>query len=325
MDVSSTRDFRQSWGYRATIYSTVLSASGYLAFSLWGGWHEVVQALLRVGVLGLSFALLMSLINYALRFLRWQTYLQALGHPLPTWRISLRIYIAGFALSTTPGKVGEAIRSALLKEYGMPYSRSLAALLSERLSDLVAITLMVTLGLAMYHQARTLALVGTLAIVPVLLLLSRHRFIQRVSDRIVDYPGKIMGLLRHLLSMFLDARQCHTPGLLIRSTLLSLTAWGAEALAFHVLLHWIGADLPLTSSVFIYSASTLAGALSFMPGGLGGTEAVMVALLLGNGLSHADAVAITLIIRFTTLWFAVALGAVALGQRQHRPDNKAKG
>lgn len=56
----------------------------------------------------------------------------------------------------------------------------------------------------------------------------------------------------------------------------------------------------------------LAGALSFMPGGIGGAEGVMVALLMTQAPA-ADAVAATVLIRLTTLWFAVAIGALALG------------
>jgi uncharacterized protein (TIRG00374 family) len=56
----------------------------------------------------------------------------------------------------------------------------------------------------------------------------------------------------------------------------------------------------------------LAGAISFMPGGLGGAEAVMVALLMWKGMAGADAVAATVLIRLATLWFAVAIGALML-------------
>ncbi len=54
-------------------------------------------------------------------------------------------------------------------------------------------------------------------------------------------------------------------------------------------------------------------ALSFMPGGLGGAEAVMVALLMWKGVPSADAIAATVLIRLTTLWFAVGIGAVCMG------------
>lgn len=56
----------------------------------------------------------------------------------------------------------------------------------------------------------------------------------------------------------------------------------------------------------------LAAALSLLPGGLGGTEAVMVTLLVWKGQSLADAAAATLVIRLATLWFAVGLGVFFL-------------
>ena len=56
----------------------------------------------------------------------------------------------------------------------------------------------------------------------------------------------------------------------------------------------------------------LAGALSFLPGGLGGTEVVMGGLLIAFGADGATAVAITLLCRLATLWFAVALGGLAV-------------
>jgi uncharacterized protein (TIRG00374 family) len=52
----------------------------------------------------------------------------------------------------------------------------------------------------------------------------------------------------------------------------------------------------------------LAGALSFMPGGLGSAEAVMGGLLMLSGMSGAEAVAATALTRIATLWFAVAIG-----------------
>ena len=56
----------------------------------------------------------------------------------------------------------------------------------------------------------------------------------------------------------------------------------------------------------------LAGAISFIPGGLGATEAVMISILIWKGVGSPEAVASTLIIRLTTLWFAVVLGVISL-------------
>ena len=96
------------------------------------------------------------------------------------------------------------------------------------------------------------------------------------------------------------------------ATALSLVAWAAEAWAFDLILRWMGWDLPLAFAVFVYAIGMLAGALSFMPGGLGGAEIAMVTLLTWRGIPMPQALAATLLIRLTTLWFAVALGALFL-------------
>jgi uncharacterized protein (TIRG00374 family) len=299
------------WRYRAVLLSVVGSALGYLGFSLWGGWHAVGAAVSEVGLVGIVIALFMSSVNYGLRFVRWQTYLKVLGHPMP-WRPSLNIYLAGFALTTTPGKAGEALRGVLLKRWGVPYPQSFAAFFSERLSDLFAVVLLTLFGLSLYPEALPMIVVGVALVMVGLLVLSQRRLLERLTLLVPTEGGRVIGLLRHLLQVLLHAQQCHRLRLMLGLTILSVIAWSAEALAFDWILKWMGADIPLTFAVFVYALAMLAGAVSFMPGGLGGAEAVMVGLLVWKGMNSADAVAATVLIRVATLWFAVAIGALML-------------
>ena len=299
------------WRYRAVILSVVASALGYLGFSLSGGWQAVGAAVGKVGGLGIVIALAMSAINYGLRFLRWQCYLKVLGHPMP-WRPSLSIYLAGFALTTTPGKAGEALRGVLLKRWGVPWPQSFAAFFSERLSDLFAVVLLTLFGLSLYPEAMPMIVVGVVLVMVGLLVLSQRRLLTRLTLMVPLEGGKLVGLLRHLLHVLGHAQQCHRLHLMLGLTLLSVVAWSAEAVAFHWILQWMGTDIELTFAVFVYALAMLAGAVSFMPGGLGGAEAVMVGLLVYKGMNGADAVAATVLIRLATLWFAVAIGAVML-------------
>ncbi len=293
--------------YRAVAFSAGLSALAYLAFALSAGWHQIASAMGEVGVLGTGITLVMSLVNYGLRFLRWQRYLSALGHPM-AWRPSLRIYLAGFALTTTPGKAGEALRGVLLKPWGIPYSKSFAAFFSERLSDLFAIVLLTLLGLTWYPEARPVIALGATLVVASFVVLGQRSFVRRLVRLLPGMHGRISGLLRHLLQVLVDAQQCHRPGLLMAATSLSVAAWSVEAVAFHWILGWIGADIPLSFATFVYAMAMLVGALSFMPGGVGGAEAAIVTLLVWKGMPLAGAVAATLLIRLATLWFAVGIG-----------------
>jgi len=304
------------WRLRALILSIVAATAGYLAFSLWGGWQEVVAAFVQIGLLGTLIALSLSLVNYGLRFGRWQLYLSQLGHSVP-WSPSLRIYLSGFALTTTPGKAGEAFRGVLLKQRGVLFPATFAAFISERLSDLVAIVLLTLMGLAQYPQAWGIVLAGVLGIGVVLACLSSQTLLDRLHRWASARQGKLMALVAYASEMLHGARRCHRPGLLGVATVISVIAWGAEALAFYWMLGWLGSDISLSFAIFVYALSMLAGALSFLPGGLGGAEAVMVSLLVLKGMTMPAAIAATVFIRLATLWFAVLIGLVALIRSRH--------
>jgi uncharacterized protein (TIRG00374 family) len=304
------------WKFKALVVSIIIAAAGYLGFSIWGGWQEVVDAFLKIGFLGTLIALLLSLVNYGLRFVRWQVYLGQLGHRIH-WLPSLRIYLSGFALTTTPGKAGEVFRGVLLKQRGVPYPKTLAAFISERLSDLIAIVLLTLVGLSEYPEAKGMVIAGLIGIAIVLLSISSRTILDKTYSWVNMHVGKCYKLMSHVLELLSAARGCHTPRLIIFSTAISLIAWGTEALAFYWVLQWLEADISFSFAVFIYSLSMLVGGLSFLPGGLGSSEAVMISLLVLKGMAMPTAIAATVFIRLATLWFAVVIGLVAIYRSRH--------
>ncbi len=317
---NSLNDERFGWALRAAIYSGVLTAFGYLAFCVLTGWSDVLGAVTQVGAGGLLVAMSLSLCNYGLRFTRWQAYLRALNHVVP-WMPSLRIYVAGFSMTTTPGKAGEMLRGVLLRRWGVPYSDSIAALLSERLSDVLAIVVLALAGLAAHPSARPVFLAGAALVAVGLLVLSRADALFGTAAR-TSRSTRLRRWLTHVHDLFEGARRCHTPALLSLATVLSILAWAAEAWAFQLILAWMGVDVSFVTAAFIYSISMLAGALTFMPGGLGGAEAAMIGLLLVIDVGNGQAVSATVIIRIATLWFAVALGMLALFANRSAGDSR---
>jgi uncharacterized protein (TIRG00374 family) len=304
-------------GVKGLVFSALAAGVAYLGFSLWAGWRDVASAFAAVGFIGIVLALSLSLLNYALRFGRWQLYLASLGHPIAA-RPSLAIYLAGFSLTTTPGKAGEMLRGIFLKNRGVPYVRSTAAFLSERLSDLAAVVLITLPGLALYPQGRIFVVAGVAAVALAGLLISQGSALAWLGGRMEGHSSRLVKMARHLVLLLLEARRCHRPAMLLVATALSLAAWSAEAFAFHLVLGWTGIEVGLLFAMFTYALAMLAGALSFLPGGLGGAEAVMMALLLFKGAPEPQAIAATIVIRLTTLWFAVALGVaiMSIGQRK---------
>ncbi|TWI54353.1 uncharacterized protein (TIRG00374 family) [Pseudomonas duriflava] len=314
--ISSVENYLKGWRLRALIFSIVASTGAYLGFSLWAGCKEVITAFAQIGLVGTVITLCMSLMNYGLRFVRWQLYLVQLGYYVP-WIPSLRIYLSGFALTTTPGKAGEAFRSVLLKQQGVPFPTTFATFISERLSDLVAIVLLALVGLAQYPEASGVVLAGTLGGVAMLVCLSSQTLLDRLHYWASSRQGKLIALITHVSEVMKSVRCCYCPGLLVTATVISVIAWATEALAFYWLLGWLGADISLSFAIFVYALSMLAGALSFLPGGLGSAEAAMVSLLVHVGIAMPVAIAATIFIRLATLWFAVVIGLVALIRSCH--------
>ncbi|NOU00873.1 MAG: flippase-like domain-containing protein [Gallionella sp.] len=300
------------WRFSALLLIVLISAIGYLLFSVWGGWREVVESFLRVGFIGIFIALALSLVNYGLRFVRWQKFLALLGHKI-SFRESLRIYIAGFGLTILPGKAGEAIRGLFLKHHGVTYPESLAAFFSEHFSNLISMLMLVALGLWVYPQAQVVVAILASVILVVLVVLQQTRWLKTlemfVQDRI---PNRFGALVGHSIEIVLHSGRCFRFPMLLLGIALGLVAWGAEGVAFYYIMHTLGSDISLQVALFIYAFSMLVGAISFLPGGLGGTEATMVTLLIMNNVAQPQAVAATVIIRLATLWFAVGLGVISL-------------
>ncbi len=259
-------------------------------------------------------ALALALVNYAIRFVRWSLYLSARDIEVTT-PISALTFVSGFALSITPGKIGELIKSYLLREScGVAITRSAPVVVAERVSDLLALLVLGMAGVAVYGVARGMVIAGAVIIVAGLVILSwpalaravigllcRPRFLNRFAGKLLDFYEGLAMLMR--------------PWPLTWSTALAVVAWLAECIGFALIVSaFPGTHVPLGLATLIYAATTIAGALSFLPGGLLVTEATMTLFLVeaSRGVDQATAVAATILTRLATLWFAVLLGLVAL-------------
>lgn len=295
---------------RNLIVAVIASIAFYGVWVVLAGPGDVWREVQELGFLGWGLILGLSLFNYLLRFVRWQMYLVSLGYRVPWWP-NLRFYLAGFAFTATPGKVGEAVRSLYLKRFAVKYTHSIAAFFVERLVDVVAMVLLSLLTAYVFDEWRWLiGLVGVLLI----LLLPAVRsgwlknVIARASHRIASV--RLQSLATHLLQLLASSGTLLRAGNLYGGLLLGVLAWAAEGMALYVVVQMLGFDISVPLAVGIYGVSILAGALSFVPGGLGGTEVVMGALLILIGVTEPVAISAVLICRIATLWFAVAIGLV---------------
>jgi len=276
-----------------------------------GDLNAVRESVARLSIASWGIILGLSLINYSLRFVRWEIYLGRLNSRIPAYQ-SLAYYLGGFAFTTTPGKAGEVIRSLYLKRHEVPYVHSLAAFFAERLVDLVAMALLALMAALTFPSYRWPLLVIAVLVIALLPLIHAelfHNFLGRQLSRLRSEKLRSIGI--RLLDLLRSASSLLRSGPLYAGIVLALIAWGSEGVAFHVILEALAVNTSLGLAVGIYSVSVLAGALSFIPGGLGSTEAIMILLLKLVGADTPTAITATLICRLTTLWFAVIIGGIA--------------
>ena len=291
----------------------VLVTALYLGALLWlDSQKQVFSQLSRLWPTLLAMAGF-ALGSFALRFARWQWLLRRTGHRPPVG-YSFLAYLSGFAFTATPGKVGELMRIRYLLPAGVPAQTTLGVFVCERLFDLMAVLMLAAFRATQSPilMAGVSAFVLTLAIL-VLGCAWNPRWFNRIIVLLRRvHAWRLARLLRTLRDGLRHSQRLATPLDAAISLGTGLLAWLLTAGAFVWLLHQLGIVLPWHVSLSIYPIAMLAGAASMIPGGMGSTEATIVALLIAQGTEPVTAGLAAVGARLATLWFSILLGFLAM-------------
>lgn len=299
--------------YRYLIFSVIFTIVGFGLWIAYRDQEQILAALMQVGWSGFALLCLFSLLNYGLRYWRWRLLLQYLGDHVSGFN-SLLCYISGYALTTTPAKVGETIRCLYFKRhYQVHYGHSLAGILTERTTD--AISSMFIAGFAFFgfQHLGWVGIAFTVFIAGVVMLVAKPGWLTYLAEKLRVIKVALWHKLLDLLPVFLQrSATLFSPQPLSVGIIIALLAWSSEAYAFAWLAHQLGGPASTWMYMSIFALAMVAGALTFMPGGLGGAEAVLYMLMKATGMGDAEAITATLLCRLATLWFAVGLGLLSV-------------
>ncbi len=295
------------------LVSVILAMCLYGITMLFSDFDSTMAAIQKLPFTGWVIVLGLSLVNYLVRFVRWESYIKGCSGIVIPKLEHLAIYVSGFSLTTTPGKAGEAIRSLYLQRFGVKVTHSISTLFVERLVDFIAMVLLSVMVALQFQEYSPILLIISLLLLVALPLIHYPPFIDLIGRIAKRLPGRLSDITGHLLEMIKSSAMLLKNKYLYGGLLLGVIAWGAEGYAFYLILNYLNIEAPVFLAISIYSIAVLIGAISFIPGGLGGTEAVMGLLLTAIGADLASAVAATIICRIATLWFAVVIGFIAMG------------
>ena len=282
-------------------------------------WAEIAATLQHyrpwtfVAACGLAF------LNYVIRFVRWEYYLRVLRMKGSRKRRELSHLPFRFRPDSDAGQSWRSLQVAhSVSASGRSHSRTAPIVVAERVTDLIGVILLITIGSVTFEGGLVWAGIGLSVVVLLLVLVASPTLCRTALDILPRLPlglGRAAARVVPKVEEALDRlRDLTTPSRLLLPTVLAVVSWGCEGLALWVILGGFGDPPPAVPfTVFVYSTATLAGALIPVPGGLGVTDGLIKEQLARlGGVPEGTATASMLLVRFATLWFAVAVGFVAL-------------
>lgn len=297
------------------LISAAFGALIFLGFSIYADFDNLVSAMARFNWYYFPLILALSFGNYIFRFFKWEYYRKLLGIKVKP-KLSFLIFLSSFVMSVTPGKLGEILKSYLLKEEtGTPVSKSAPIILAERLTDFIAIIVLCLLGAFVFGYGKEIIIVIGIIFIGFTFMLSSRKaslFVISLLEKISFLKKRI----HHFHTAYESVYQMIKLKPLGVALSLSIVGWFLECLGFYIVLNEFSGSIETTVNVltatFIYGFATLVGAIAMLPGGLGLTEASLTGLLQILKIPKDISVASTIIIRLATLWFGVAVGIVAV-------------
>jgi glycosyltransferase 2 family protein len=297
------------------VFSLALAIVVMTAIALYADLPRMVAVLARFRWEFLPLILGLTLFNYFWRFIKWQYYLRRLKISID-WRKSLLIFISGLSMAITPGKVGELLKCYLLKRStGQAISRTSPIVMCERLTDGIAMLGLAATGLVLYRYGVELLLAFLVVVFTGIMIIQNRRIalaLIRFGERL-PFLSRIAYPIRTFYeSSFILLRW--RP--LLLAILIGLISWSGECAALYFVFAGLGLGFSFDlfiKATFIMTFSSLVGSATGLPGGLGTADGSMLGLMrVLVSTSATIGGAATLLIRLCTLWFGLALGAVAL-------------
>ena len=264
--------------------------------------------------------LILILIGYFLRFLRWRILGEKLNLKIPI-KDDFFIWMGSFAFTATPAKTGEAIRAYFLnKKFKLPLPKTLSTILFERLSDAfsVVLILMLNLNFLLNSIDYKISFSGVSSYYPLFFLIVMTIFFLKIIPNKINIKNSFR---KYLPKIFIEStaegyitlKKLFTLRIIFLTSILGVLSWLLEGSSLYYLINALGySQININGAILTHTASGLIGALSMLPGGLGSTEISMISILSMQGLSLKIASLSTLIIRLMTLWFATLLGIISL-------------
>nr|AIF09583.1 putative integral membrane protein [uncultured marine thaumarchaeote KM3_38_E02] len=245
-------------------------------------------------------------------FARWHLLLKNSKIFIPK-KDSLLIFFSGFALTIIPGKVGELIKSQLLKtKFEVPRSKTVPIVMLEQFYTLIGLVIISFFGIWFFELgAYVIGFFTALLIFAFILISSKKVFNKLIT---IFEKRKFTSRFVDPLSSSYDIIKKSTKGpITFYASALTVIFWFIEAVVVYLVLLSFGVEnMEFLMVIPTYTTSLMLGFLSFLPMGLGVVEGSLASFFSLQGIEVSLSLTIVIIIRIFTRWYGVAVGFLAL-------------
>ena len=245
-------------------------------------------------------------------FTRWHLLLMNSKIFIPK-KNSFIIYLSGIALTIIPGKVGELVKSQLLKtKFGIPRSKTVPIVILEQFYTLIGLIVISFFGIWYFELGTYVIGFFTTVLVFSFILISSKRIFSKLM--VILEKRKITSKFVEPLSLSYDTVRKSIRGpIVFYAIALTSIFWLLEAVTVYFVLLSFGVDgIEFLMVIPTYATSIMLGFLSFLPMGLGVVEGSLVSFFSLQGIEVSLSLTLVIIIRVFTRWYGVAVGFVAL-------------
>jgi len=250
--------------------------------------------------------------GWFLALFRWHILVRNLGIDVPL-RSNFTIFFSSMALAMIPGRVGDLVKSQMLKSrHNISRTKTAPLVFLERYYDLIGAVVASSLGILFFQPALYVMIIISIFLIICFIIASSKTFFEKCFKKFSKV--KFLSKFTEPLLDSYDVVHKSTRGKVsIIAILLSTSQWLVVSTAvYFTLLAYDITNISILEVIPLYLSSIVLGAVSLLPGGLGISEGSLAGFLNLFVDDISITLSISIIIRIFTLWIGIIVGFVFL-------------
>ena len=284
----------------------------YAIFLFISDYNVITEKISNFKINYLPLILLLVSASWVPLIIKWHFLLKNSEINIPLTK-SIAVFFSGAAFEITPGQIGTLIKSQLLKtSSNISRTKTVPIVIVEKIYDLIGAILASVIGIIILGMEFYLIIIAISSLAIIFFFMYHKPASELFFDRIskLKFFSKYVENISEFNEVIKKSTNVKVATICI---LLALTYWFmVSAAAYYTLIAFDVNILDYLKVLAIYTTSSLLGAISFIPGGIGITEGSIAGLFTLNGIDVSTALILSVMIRVLTLWYTVGVGFVAL-------------